>query len=133
MARMSRDDLLDALFDLQHDLGKYLCLPLAWLPADATPEEVRQAALKALLETRSGPTGNRSSNDLWQAFVEEVGGELKDTHKWPALTTAVIQALAWSETLQKADAPPNRHTITTDFTRVAHAIRDLIKELTDAS
>jgi hypothetical protein len=133
MAKMSRDDLLDALFDLQHDLGKYLCLPLAWLPAEATPEEVRQAALKALLETRSGPTGMRSANDLWQAFLEEVGEGLKETHKWPALTSAVVQALAWSETLQETDTPPNRATITADFTRVAHAIRHLIKELNDAS
>ena len=131
MAEMSRDDLLDALFDLQHDLGKYLCLPLSWLPPEATPEEVRQATLKALLETRSGPAGNRSAADLWETFLEEVGEELQSAQQWPALNAAVSRALAWTETAQRADAPPSRPIITKDFTRVAETIRDLIKELSN--
>ncbi len=132
MAKMRRDDLLDALFDLQHDLGKYLCQPLAWLPADASPQEVREAALQALLTTRKGPTGTLSADDLWQGFIDEVGEDLDGTQEWPNLEHAVARALAWSETLEVADAPPNRPMITEDFKRVADAIRNLIKELDDA-
>lgn len=37
------DETMDALLDLSHDLGKYLRLPLALLPVDAGPAEVREA------------------------------------------------------------------------------------------
>lgn len=132
MAQPSRDDLLDALLELQHDLGKYLSLPLAWLPPDAGPDEVREAALKALKKTRTSPTGSRSARDLWQAFLDEAEGGLKEAGKWPPLKTAVARALAWTETIEMADAPPDRAMITEDFRRVTNAIRDLIKELEDA-
>ncbi len=131
MVQSSREELLDALYDLQHDLGKYLLQPLMWLPLDADPAQVREAASKALLKTREGPAGTRTADDLWQAFLDEVGAALEDTTAWPQLALAVQQALQWQETLKTADAPPDRAMITADFKHVAESIRTLIEEFED--
>ena len=66
------DTLVDLLADLQHDLGKYLRLPLAWLPADAGDDDVREAAREALLATRCAGGRAHAAADIWQAFLADV-------------------------------------------------------------
>lgn len=132
MVQSSRDELLDALFDLQHDLGKYLLLPIAWLPADASHEEIREAALKALLKTREMPSGDRSAEELWRAFLAEVGATLEGLDAWPQLVAAMDRARKWQETLETSDAPPDRAMITADYKLVAESIRTLIEEFEHA-
>ncbi len=118
---MSREDLLDALDELQHDLGKYLRLPLAMLPRDAGPELVREAAQTALLRTRRGAGGVTSAEDIWRAFVDEVGAALPLN----TLEPVVARALAWRGRLDELD----REALEADLGAVSGAIRALMESL----
>ena len=122
----SLDDARDLLSDLAHDLGKYLARPLAWLPADASAEAVRLAALQALNETLRGPRGVRSAAQIWAAFLAEIGQALAAEPAWAALTTTVEAALAWRDRLHH---PVDRALIQADFTAVGVAVRTLMGDL----
>jgi hypothetical protein len=125
MSAPSPDDLLDALLDLQHDLGKYLRLPLAWLPPDAHESEVMAATVKALTCTREGPGGVRPASTIWADFRTEVGDALTAFRGWAVLTAAVARALAWRDNLS---SPLPRERVLADFTAVGVAISALIEE-----
>src|SRR5258705_320194 len=71
-----REALLDRVLDLQHDLGKYLRLPLRMLPGDAPANEVHAALREALLETRRAGAGVKSARSLWEAFAGESAAAL---------------------------------------------------------
>ena len=119
------DDIVDALDDLQHDLGKYLRLPLAFLPKDAPPDAVRAAARKALFETRrAGPTV-QDAQSIWDTFRVEIDGALDAFPTFQALAKAMERATAWGSTLREEHRPVERLDIEADFSAVGQAIRDL--------
>lgn len=122
---MNDDDLVDALMDLQHDLGKYVWLPLAMLPADAGPAAVRAAAADALLRTRRGPGGVTSAAEIWAAFTEEVGEALDDAPGFEAVRATVARALAHVERIEVADPAILRR----DLQAVGPAIRAALREV----
>ncbi len=122
---MIDDDLVDALMDLQHDLGKYLRLPLAMLPADAGPAEVREAAADALLRTRRGPSGVTPAAEIWEAFTDEVGDGLDSAAGYADLQTTVAQALAHAGSVERADP----ETLRRDLEAVSPAIRVVLREV----
>ncbi len=122
---MTADDLIDAVVDLQHDLGKYLRLPISMLPVDATPEAVRAAASEALLQTRRGPSGVTPAAEIWAAFVEEVAGALDQRPEFRRLSCAVAQALAHTGATDSADPEELR----ADLGAVGPAIRALARGL----
>lgn len=124
---VDRMDLEDALAELAHDLGKYVRLPLAWLPADASDAEVRAAAERALFETRRAGDQVTAAATLWADFRAEVGDALAAFASWPALCHAVEVALGWSARLDGLD----RAQITADLSAVAPAIRRLLDEVSD--
>ncbi|MCA9539880.1 MAG: hypothetical protein KC620_13375 [Myxococcales bacterium] len=121
-------DLQDALDDLQHDLGKYIRLPLTMLPADADADAVRAAATTALLRTRRGADGPVSAEQLWLRFCDEADGALDALQGWARLTAAVDRALAWRAAL---DGRLDRAVLTADLSAVGDAIRALRAELDD--
>jgi len=127
---MNDDDLLDALADLQHDLGKYLALPVTMLPADATDGELSGAVRGALLETRRGPAGTRSAREIWGAFRDEVGERLERAAGLASLAAAVDRALAWETRLNEPRL--DRGAVTADLRAVGKAIRLLQEELSEA-
>ncbi|MEZ4472607.1 MAG: hypothetical protein R3F60_17860 [bacterium] len=118
--------LVDLLADLQHDLGKYLRLPLAWLPADADDAGVHAAAREALLATRRVGGQTHAAADIWRAFLADVQGHLDDRAAWPPLVATVDRALAWAERL---DGPLDRAALTADLAAVGPAIRTLLDEV----
>lgn len=120
---------MERLFDLRHDLGKYLRLPLTMLPASATPAEVRAALEVALRRTRSVGGRARSAREIWQAFERELAPELGERPAFEAVTRAVEQALSWEPALDAADAPLDRAHIERDLRAVGDAIDALIDEL----
>lgn len=122
-----KEEWLDCLWELEHDLGKYLNLPVTWLPKDAAPREVQEAVRRALLETRSSPRGVRSAREIWGGFARECEELLKTASQGEALVRAVEKALAWQDKLQAAAA--HRDAVTADFAGVAEAIRALIEEV----
>jgi hypothetical protein len=125
---MQREDLIDAVAELEHDLGKYLCLPLALLPRPAGPEDVRAALCTALLETRKGPRGVQSAEDLWRAFAAEAGPALRGRPAYDRLAAAVAGALAWRAHLSPGEAV-ERERVEADLRAVAEAIRALREEV----
>ena len=128
--RADRETVLDLLFDLQHDLGKYLRLPVAMLPAEAAPADLRAALAEALLRTRIGPSGTRSARGVWTAFLADLAD--RPGLDLEALRTSVETALAW-ETALEADRPlPSRSEILADLDGVTAAIRALIMEVENA-
>lgn len=129
MVRLNRTDLLDALSDLQHDLGKYLRLPLAMLPADADERAVRAAARDALRRTRRGPNGTTDAATLWSDFRVEVGA-VEGWAAAAALAEAVERALAWDARLDDG-APLDRAALTADLSAVSPAIRALMDAVAD--
>ncbi|MFZ4580802.1 MAG: hypothetical protein ACOYOB_20665, partial [Myxococcota bacterium] len=87
-------ELAEHLLDLQHDLGKYLRLPLDLLPATATPDQVRQAVWTALHATRRGAGRAVGARALWQAFLDAASDDWRDLSGAEALQQAVERALA---------------------------------------
>ena len=114
--------------DLQHDLGKYLTLPIAWLPEDCSEAELRDTALKALQETRPGPDGVRSGREIWSDFVTEHAKEAKDRAVYDRLQQSVEGALAWEGRLS-GDQPVERTAVLQDFRAVAQEISTIIREM----
>lgn len=125
---MERMDLEDALAELAHDLGKYLRLPLAWLPADASDDDVRTAARQALLATRRAGDETIPAADIWAAFTQEVGDSLTRYPGWTTLTQRVERAFAWTGRL---DGPLDRAAVTADMSAVSPAIRSLLQSLSE--
>ena len=123
MSHIDDEELVEILLDLQHDLGKYLRLPLVWLPADAGPEAIRRAATEAIRATRRTASGTRSAVELWAAFEAEVDGALDDRPERAALDEAVERALAWDARLDEPII--DRAALLADFNAVDRAIRTL--------
>ena len=125
---VSREALEDALLDLQHDLGKYLRLPLAYLPADADDDALRRAARAALMETRSRGETVVPARLLWRRFVEEARPAAQEIHGFAALEAIVLRALAWEEELEGLDGS-RRAALHADLDAVAPAIRALLRQI----
>ena len=125
----TREEMLDVLMDLKHDLGKYIRMPLAMLPAGAGNEEVADAVRRGLLETRKGPAGTRSARDLWAACEEESVEELRALPGWGILESAVAKALAWESRL---DGGLPRVEVDRDLAAVGDAIQAVTEELVAA-
>jgi hypothetical protein len=127
--QLSRDDVLDALLDLKHDLGKYIRMPVAMLPREASNDDLREALETALLRTRSGPGGSRTAADLWKAFTEEVGGAIDGYESTPGLRAAVDRALEWRAALERNEGAIDRGQVEADTGAVGEAIQRLIEEV----
>jgi hypothetical protein len=89
-------DLLDALDDLAHDLGRHIRLPLALLPIDAPETEVAAAAERAVRRTRTGPRGVFGADELLTDFLAGVPAPLRPA--CAPLEAAVATAVALVET-----------------------------------
>lgn len=126
---MPIDDLLDALLDLKHDLGKYLRLPLAGLASDASELDLQEAVRRALWETRRGPGGVRTARDLWSTFRDDVGDDLTPHSGWVVLCEAVERMLAWEAALEGGGRRIVRADVDRDFAEVTTAIQRLIADL----
>jgi hypothetical protein len=126
---MNRQELLDVLADLQHDLGKYIRLPISMLPRDASPAELREALATALLRTRQSPRGTRSARAIWQEFETEAGADARAYPSYTALEAAVERALAWEMTAAREAAVIDRAALESDLAAVSSAIRKLIEEV----
>jgi len=126
---IAADDILDALADLKHDLGKYLRLPFGMLPADASHEMISEALDTAINRTRTGPSGVRCAASIWAEFTREAGAALSGSARYDELGDAVARALAWSR-FTIAGAPPiDRASVERDLRAVSERIQALMEEV----
>ena len=123
------DDLIDALMDLKHDLGKYIRIPFSMLSQTASAGEVESALETALRRTRSGPSGVRSAKEIWDAFAGEVGDVLKSKKEYGALAGAVEKALSHEAALGGSAPMPDRETLEADMAKVGKCIQELVEEV----
>jgi hypothetical protein len=129
--KRGQTEIVDAMLDVKHDLGKYIRMPIAMLPADAPDALVRAALLQALQRTRSGPRGVRSARFIWDAFCAEAAEVLKEEPAFAALTEAVARALAWEDRAAAAE-PIDRSSVEADFAAVGARIQELLDEVSRA-
>ncbi len=123
------DDLIDALMDLKHDLGKYIRIPFSMLPRIASVREVESALETALRRTRSGPSGVRSAKEIWDAFTGEAGGSLESKKEYGALARAVAKALSHEAAICGSVPMPDRETLEADMADVGKCIQKLVEEV----
>ncbi len=128
----NRDELLDLLADLQHNLGKYIRLPMAMLGEGAGEEQYRTALKSALLQTRRGPSGVLSAQQIWDSFIQEAGPQLRGMPEFRALVTAVKQALAWEIYIDPGSPPMPLSDIQDDLASISDAIRHLLEGVKNA-
>jgi len=121
----SDDELLDLLMDMKHDLGKYIVMPVAMLPTDASPTQLREALRRALLQTRGEGEAAHSAQVLWRGFVQEGGEPLRALAGFAQLQAAVERATAWESALG-ADTPIDRDALLSDLRAVGEAMGALI-------
>jgi hypothetical protein len=113
-------DLLEALEDLAHDLGRHIRLPLALLPIDAGPAQLHEAVERGVRRTRTGPRGSYSAEDLLADFASEVPERLRPD--LAELESAVSSAMA----LLDAEHPEtSRDRISARLDAVGAAIANL--------
>ncbi len=120
-----REDLLEALYDLKHDLGKYIRLPVAMLPPNASPTDLRQALARGLFETRKGPAGVLSAGQIFAAFTGEYGRNCEQFSAYERLTRAVDRALALNDCTDAMERGEIMHALG----NVSAAIQTLIEEV----
>jgi hypothetical protein len=131
------DDALELLLDLKHDLGKYLLLPLALLPKNADDAALRDALMRALLQTRTrrvpadpnGGNGGKhvSAEELWRDAAAELQRSGCAREALARIDAAVQRALAWQHALARQGAL-DRSAIERDLGAVQSAIAELIDE-----
>jgi len=129
--KRAQSDIVDAILDVKHDLGKYIRMPIAMLPDDATDSALKEALLQALQRTRTGPKGPRSARSIWEGFAAEVGTALGKEPAFGAAAEAVERALAW-EARAAGTAPIERRSVEADFAAVGARIQELLNEVSSA-
>lgn len=123
------EELVESLYDLNHDLGKYIRLPLAMLPENASPSEVVSAIVEGIERTRKGPSGIRSAQDIFNAYHEEWGGVLSALETYRKLEEAFDRAVAWSRRVTDGNADFDRAGVLTDLTAVGAAVAAVLAEV----
>lgn len=126
---VSRTELQELLMDLQHDLGKYVAMPLTFLPAGAGPRDVKQALHKALMETRPGKGRPEGARALWERFRQEAGEDVLVVPGYRAMEQTVERALCWESVAASPDAAVDRAAVEADLGAVTPAIRTVIQAL----
>ena len=122
-----REALEESLYDLKHDLGKYIRLPVSMLPKDALWTEVTAQVEQGVLRTRKGPTGTISAAELLEKFHIEWGAMLADRPAYAAVQEAVAAACELPRHLGVPDERWTRDRVE----RILGAVSDTIQQLMD--
>ncbi len=129
LSEEKREVLLEALYDLKHDLGKYIKLPVVMLPSNATWEEVVVQIEKSVLCTRKSSVGNLSAQDLFDRFDLEWGNLLLLNETYGRLKETVSQAVRLPAEINLNNKCMNRYEAEQVLGAVSAAISELIHEV----
>jgi hypothetical protein len=129
---MPANPTLELLLDLKHDLGKYMLLPLAFLPRDADAAAVRAALARGLLRTRSrrtvGGEETQSAREIWQASLPALRAGTLPQPALVELEGAMERALAWERVLHD-DVAFDRVAVERDLLIVQRAFAELLQDM----
>lgn len=121
--------VVDRLHDLQHDLAKYIRMPLTFLPSHSTAYDLRDALHRALRETyRRGDRVIRA-DELWGECVEWLPAPVKQLESFRRLEHTVKRALAWERAIDDPAAALERSVLLADFSAIGAAIDLLIMDV----
>ncbi len=124
-----REALLEALYDLKHDLGKYIRLPVTLLPKDAAREDLVHQTRKAVFETRQGPDGVLSAEEVFKRFAAEWDAVARAFNGYGTVREALARAVLWGERVADPTARWERDDLVRDLSRVGAAIQAWIQEV----
>jgi hypothetical protein len=124
-----REALLETLYDLKHDLGKYIKLPVALLPQDAPGTELSEQVIRAVRETRKGPSGTRSAKQLFTQFVDEWGGALDGLPSYERLKRFLDDAEQLAVRAEQSPSSISRREVESVLFAVADEIGALLTEV----
>jgi len=124
-----REEFLEDLCDLKHDLGKYILLPVALLPKDAEPDELLDAVRTALDRTRMSGNQTLSAAVIWDRFVEKWKGKQLPAEAFQNLRFAIERALELKEQLHSGRTPIDRDNIQQILGSVRAKIEEMIAEV----
>ena len=123
------DDLIDALMDLKHDLGKYIYIPFAMLPADASDGQVLKAIENSLVFTRKSKNGIRDAKEIWMSFLGEAKDMAQNYKSFDNLKFCVEKALENYAFLNKKTPIIDLEQLKSEMSAVSINIQKLIEEV----
>ena len=124
-----KEELLEALYDLKHDLGKYIKLPVLMLKKEASAVELSAEVIRAVEQTRKGPKGVLSAQMLLSNFEDEWGTYVEGEATYARLTSAVDDAGALAMRAKTAPESLTRGEVESVLFSVADAIEALLREV----
>ncbi|MBN2715498.1 MAG: hypothetical protein JXX14_06560 [Deltaproteobacteria bacterium] len=125
----AKDELIDILLDLKHDLGKYLFLHLSHLTADSPVEATLEALRVALLETRVVGGKPQSAAEIWQRYRQEIDALNYSFNGRERLNRVIEDALAMHTFIQNDNAsrPPHAREVQQIARRLSETISEIIE------
>jgi hypothetical protein len=124
---MDREELLDLLLEIQHDLGKYIQLPIVMLPKSASDAELREGLERALRRTRLVGEEAVPARKIWADFESELTGTGHDA-RLEVIRGIVMKAIGWESKLD-TDEEIERVALERDLRAVGEAFREWVEEL----
>ena len=121
--------LEESLYDLQHDLGKYVRLPVSMLPKDAPWETVVEQAIAAVERTRKGPSGVVSAKMLLDRFAADWEEKLASVSLYQSVKSAVAETAVLVGRIREGDSSPDRAEVEAVLGAVSEAIGRLMDEV----
>ncbi|MEL6758756.1 MAG: hypothetical protein AAFP04_00005 [Myxococcota bacterium] len=129
MSNVTRETAIDRLYDLQHDLAKYIRMPLAFLPSHATPDEVRVALQRALRTTYRRAEDVLPASMLWQQCADSLPDAVRAHASFERLERVIERALAWDAAIDDVRVTIDRNRVLGDFGAITAAIDLLIADV----
>jgi hypothetical protein len=128
-----KDELIDILLDLKHDLGKYLFLHLSHLTVDSPPDMVKDALKTALFETRKVGGRVQTAREIWDRYRSEIDALDYAFSSYELLRAAIAEALEMRRFLDADDSAPAPHVgqIQKIARQVSETIQQIIGEESD--
>ncbi len=121
------DNIVDLLYDLKHDLGKYIVLPVAMLPASSDSSAVKKALYNALYKTRVKGDESVSALQIWNGYKYKIKKQLS-CELWSLLNGAVDKVLAL-DMVVSSESFVHRDTVLKELTGLSDTIFIIIKRV----
>ena len=131
----AKDELIDILLDLKHDLGKYLFLHLSHLTADSPADATLEALKTALHDTRKVGGKPESAAAIWDRYRAEIDALNYSFDGYERLSQAVANALAMARFFDSSTSQRAPHVLEIQQTarKVSETIAEIIAEVSEGS